>query len=417
MDRNSTALSNWRTPSVVQSANIPQPFEAWEQFRGKHVLLLQGPMGPFFRHISKHLRLHGAFVSKVNFNLSDSAYFSGSAKSYLYRGKFENWPDYLERLIVNSSINALFLFGDCRPLHQSAIDRARKLGIDIYVFEEGYLRPDFVTFEKDGVNGHSSLPREPEFYHSLETHPLPVPLPVGNVYAWGVLHSITYSVLATLFWWLTPKYRHHRDINCFRQGIIWLRGGIRRSIHTLRDRHIRTSLEGGYLPPYFLVPLQVHSDSQITHSDFRDIADFIKVVVKSFTLNAPKECILILKHHPFDRPYRDYSQLINQLRNEHKLGQRLLYVDMINLPTALRRARGTVVINSTVGLSSICHHTPTKCLGNAIYDIEGLTHQGSLDSFWFEPASVNQELAQKFRYWLRKSTQLNGSIWKELFRR
>jgi capsule polysaccharide modification protein KpsS len=387
-----------------------------ESFRGKHVLLLQGPMGPFFRHISQHLQIHGAFVSKVNFNLADSAYFAGSAKSHLYCGKIENWPDYFERLIVDSTVGAVVLFGDCRPYHQIAIDRARKLGIDIYVFEEGYLRPDFVTFEKDGVNGHSSLPRKAEFYHALETHPLPVPLPVGNVYAWGVLHSIIYSALATLFWWRCPNYRHHRDINCFRQGIIWLRGGLRRFIHAIRDRQIRTSLEEGNFPPYFLVPLQVHLDSQIAHSDFRDVTDFIKAVIESFVLNAPTECTLILKDHPLDRAYRDYSQLVNQLRNEHKLGQRLLYADVINLPSALRHARGTVVINSTVGLSSICHHTPTKCLGNAVYDIEGLTHQGSLDSFWFEPAPINQELVEKFRFWLRKSTQLNGSIWKMLFR-
>jgi capsule polysaccharide modification protein KpsS len=116
-----------------------------------------------------------------------------------------------------------------------------------------------------------------------------------------------------------------------------------------------------------------------------------------------------------DRPYSDYSVDIEALRLEHGLGERLLYVDVINLPSALRGARGTVVINSTVGLSSLMHGTPVKCLGRAIYDMPGLTHQGSLADFFQEPGSVNRELHQRFRHWLLAHNQLNGSVWSRLF--
>jgi capsule polysaccharide modification protein KpsS len=303
--------------------------------------------------------------------LADIAYFSGAAKSYFYRGSIEDWPNYLERLFAKVGIDVVVLFGDCRPYHRTAITCARRQGIDVFVFEEGYLRPDFVTFERDGVNGYSRLPREPQFYHDLDASPLPPPVMFRNNYTWGAIHSITYSVLATLFQWLSPSYTHHRDINCFRQSIVWLRGGIRRVVHTIRDRPIRTQLQAGILQPYFLVPLQVSSDSQITHSDFRDVSDFIELVIESFAHHASDATRLILKDHPLGRPYRDYSKFIEQLRNRFKLGQRLIYADVFNLPSALRQARGTVVINSTVGLSSVCHGTPTKCLGSAVYDIEG----------------------------------------------
>jgi capsule polysaccharide modification protein KpsS len=59
--------------------------------------------------------------------------------------------------------------------------------------------------------------------------------------------------------------------------------------------------------------------------------------------------------------------------------------------------------------------TPTKCLGEAIYDIPGLTHQGTLAQFWQNPGTVDRELYARFRYYLRTTNQLNGSVWTDLF--
>jgi capsule polysaccharide modification protein KpsS len=115
-----------------------------------------------------------------------------------------------------------------------------------------------------------------------------------------------------------------------------------------------------------------------------------------------------------DRPYSDYSVDIEALRLEHCLGERLIYTDVINLPAALRNARGTVVINSTVGLSSLTHGTPVKCLGHAVYDMPGLTHQGTLADFFRNPTAVDRALYKRFRHWLLAQNQLNGSVWSRL---
>jgi capsule polysaccharide modification protein KpsS len=168
------------------------------------------------------------------------------------------------------------------------------------------------------------------------------------------------------------------------------------------------------MPPYFFVPLQVHLDSQLSHSRFATVNEFIREVVTSFARHAPSDHALVLKLHPMDRPYSDYSIDVEALRLEHGLGERLLYVDIINLPAALRGARGTVVINSTVGLSSLTHGTPVKCLGTAVYDMPGLTDQRSLDDFWQHPAPVDRALYRRFRHWLLEHNQLNGSVWSRL---
>jgi capsular polysaccharide export protein len=82
------------------------------------------------------------------------------------------------------------------------------------------------------------------------------------------------------------------------------------------------------------------------------------------------------------------------------------------LPSCIRHAIGTVTINSTVGLTSIGYGIPTLTLGDAIYDIEGLTNKGtSLRKFWHQHKKPDRQRYQKFRQYLVEHTQLNGSFY------
>jgi capsular polysaccharide export protein len=84
----------------------------------------------------------------------------------------------------------------------------------------------------------------------------------------------------------------------------------------------------------------------------------------------------------------------------------------VHLPTCLKNAIGTVTINSTVGISSLFHRTPTITLGSAFYDIEGLTCQGmSLDRFWTHHKPPQQRLFQKFKSHIIEQTQITGSFY------
>lgn len=380
---------------------------------GRHLLLLQGPAGPFFARVAQQLRAAGARVTKVNFNGGEDLYYRGP-EIVKFTQPLEHWPAFFEQLATARGIHAVVLFGDCRPLHRAAIERARRLGIDVFVFEEGYLRPDFVTLEKGGVNGHSSIPREPSHFDSVQPAREPQHPPIRHAFIKSAIHTICYASAAALAQKRYPHYRHHRDIRPVAQARLWFQGTVRRAAHTLRDRALAKRLEAADMPPYFFVPLQVHLDSQLGHSPYATINQFIREVVTAFAEHAPPDHALLLKLHPMDRPYSDYSPDIEALRLEHGLGERLLYADVINLPAALRGARGTIVINSTVGLSSLTHGTPVKCLGRAVYDLPGLTHQGSLAEFFNAPAPVDRALYKRFRQWLLEQNQLNGSVWSRL---
>jgi capsule polysaccharide modification protein KpsS len=384
------------------------------ELSGRRLLLLQGPAGPFFARLAKQLRAAGAGVTKVNFNGGEDLYYRGP-DVVPYRGALDAWPDFFEALAKERQIDGIVLFGDCRPIHRAAIGRAAQLGIEVFVFEEGYVRPDFVTLERGGVNGHSSIPRDPGFYAKLRPRKERPHQPVKHAFIKSALHTICYASAVALGRNRYPLYRHHRDIRPLAQARLWWRGSVRRVVHTVRDREISARLDGRDMPPFFFVPLQVHLDSQLSHSRYATINEFIREVVTTFAQHAPQDHALILKLHPMDRPYSDYAMDIEGLRLEHGLGERLLYVDVINLPSALRGARGTIVINSTVGLSSLMHGTPVKCLGRAIYDMPGLTHQGALADFFREPGVVDSELHRRFRQWLLGQNQLNGSVWSRLF--
>ncbi|MFW5741271.1 MAG: capsular biosynthesis protein, partial [Myxococcota bacterium] len=284
----------------------------FEAFANRRVLMLQGPMGPFFWRVAKRLRALGATVTKINFNAGDHLYYRGS-EVIAYRGTFEEWSQFFEGVVRARGIEAVLLFGDCRPYHRVAIQHARGLGVDVYVFEEGYLRPDFVTLELSGVTGNSAMPRDPSFYRKLQPGPLPEPRPVGQVlpaaacYAAG--YAMTHGVLGRRY----PHYRHHRDIRPLRQGLLWARGGLRRLRNGWRDRRVDGWIESGRLTPYYVVPLQVHLDAQLRHCPFDDVEDFVREVVRSFAEHGPRQATLLVKHHPFDRPYRDYGELLTEL--------------------------------------------------------------------------------------------------------
>jgi capsular polysaccharide export protein len=124
----------------------------------------------------------------------------------------------------------------------------------------------------------------------------------------------------------------------------------------------------------------------------------------------------VIKHHPLDRGYRDYTKLIRQIRNEHALEGRLLYVHDLHLPSLLKNTIGVVVINSTAGLSALFHGAPVKVCGRAIYDICGLTFQGSLKRFWTEAETFvsDHELYRTFRRHVIRHTQVNGNFYRRL---
>ena len=371
-------------------------------------------MGPFFRHFANELQAQQIDVLKVNFNAGDAWYFRGP-ETLDYRGGLDQLPQYLEALIRERGIDGIFLFGDGRPIHRAAIEVARKLQVRVFVFEEGYLRPEWITLEEGGVNGHSSLPSDPAFYmHQPPGEDAPDPLRVGPSFGRAGWFSTVYSIALTLGFWLYPRYRHHRPLNAFAEAYRWVRGGLKKLVYTRLERGLLGSLSNARHKQFFLVAMQVHCDYQLVHSSFRDVEQFLEEVVASFAQHAPKHQLLVIKSHPMDRPYREHGALIRKLSERFGIRERVVHVHDLHLPTLLRHATGAVMINSTVGLQAVQVGTPVKVLGRAVYAMAGLTFQGTLEQFWRDPGTVDGELYKAFRSYLIRTNQANGSFYRRL---
>jgi capsular polysaccharide export protein len=383
-------------------------------FRNRNILMLQGPVGPFFARLAQDLRWAGANVHKINFNGGDLLFFPSNATSY--RGRIDAFPIFLERMCRAKRIDIIMLFGDCRPIHGGVRGVADQLGIRVEVFEEGYIRPDYITMETHGVNGHSVLPRSPIFFLNTPAPTPPKPLPIGHSMWHAGMWAFIYYFAAVMLWSMFPFYRHHRPLSWF-DGLRWVRGWFRKHWYTWKGRGLMPRLLAADAPPFFLVPLQVHNDAQVrVHSDFTGVKSFIEQVARSFAANAPKDTLLVLKHHPMDRAYSNYSLFLRSLAKAHGLRGRIVYLHDEHLPSLLARARGVITINSTTGISSIHHGCPTLALGDAIYRIDGLTASTTLDKFWTTAADhqVHRDLYRRFRDHLIYRTQINGNFYRRL---
>lgn len=378
----------------------------------RRTLLLQGPMGPFFATLANTLRAHGQSVWKVNFNGGDDRYFSGDGL-IRFTEPMDRWADRVRGLMLELRIEAIVVFGQTRTMHEIAIREARELGVTVFVFEEGYLRPDFVTLEVGGVNAESAIPRDPAFYRDLDIEPMPSPQPTGQKFVEVARQAMTYG---WAMWWERkryPHYQHHRCLHPLYESARWWRGAGRKWLHRWTERHMGAFLSAPQQHKrFFLVPLQVYNDSQILkHSPFAGVPDFIAQVLASFAEHAPLDQLLVFKHHPLDRPYNNYRQRIAELAAQHGVAHRVHYIHDQHLPTLLRHARGVVTVNSTTGLQSLYHGTPVITLGECFYAVPGMVHAGPLDKFWADPGQVNRSMFAKFRAYLVRETQLNASFY------
>ena len=291
-------------------------------------LFLQGPDGPFFSQLGARLRQEGCGVLRINFNGGD-VFDWPWPKTVLFRGRPATWPAWVEDVARQHGITDLVLFGDCRPLHRAAMDQLRPaLDVRIHVFEEGYVRPDWVTLERDGVNGHSlmchdlgRLIRE----QSRIPHCEPTVIPIGSTTAARVRFCVQHHLAMLAVCWLFPHYRTHRLHPVRIEFIGWLRRGLRlcarRKTFTRRIESVLADTR-----PMFLLPLQLDRDAQIRfHSPFANMTALIEHVIGSFVRFAPSVARLVIKNHPLDNGVTDYSRIIARAAAEQGAADRICF--------------------------------------------------------------------------------------------
>lgn len=321
-------------------------------------LMLQGPHGPFFDRLGRLLRAAGAVVWRCGFNAGDEFFWSDPKSFIRHQGSVDDWPDHLAAILDDKGVTDIVLYGDVRPIHATARRLAAARGLRVHVFEEGYLRPYWVSYERQGSNGNSVLMRIPlaQMRAALREQINEVRRPPAH---WGDMrhhkfYGAFYHFLILVANGRYRAYSGHRAIGVVQEFRLNLRRLVLAPAYNLgralQWRRLRLS---GW--PYNLVLMQLEHDSNfLGHSPFTRNAQFVRTVIDGFARAAPRHHHLIFKAHPLE---------------DGRAGNR------------------------------------------AVYDKPGLVSQQTLEKFLADPDAPDPQAYRVFRDYLLQTSQIPGGFY------
>ncbi len=386
----------------------------------RRFLFLQGPHGPFFRHLGAMLRRTGAQVWRVGFNRGDQ--FFWPREGYIpYTGPQQDWPATFDAIVTEKGITDIVLYGDTRFIHAEAVRIARDRGLVVHVFEEGYLRPWWVTYERGGSNGNSRLMELSVDQMQKAVAELEIDL-VDPPAHWGDMrHHVFYGALYhTLVMLANQRYRGflpHRDLSVRQEFGLYLRRLVLMPFHALERRvatwRVRT---GGF--PYHLALLQLEHDSSFQmHSPFTTMTEFLEVCIKGFAEGAPRHHHLVFKAHPLEDGRTRLKHDILRLATANGIRDRVHFLRGGKLARLLNDARSAVTVNSTAAQQVLWRGMPLKVFGDAVYDKPEFVSTQSLPQFFNAPTRSDTRAYRDYRHFLLETSQLPGGFYSAPGRR
>lgn len=381
-----------------------------------HVFLfLQGPHGPFFQSLGRLLNTAGATVWRVGFNSGDAAFWRDRASYIPYRGSADDWPGAIDRLLEKRAITDLVVYGDSRACHVAAIAAANRRGLRVHVFEEGYLRPYWITYERVGSNGNSRLMSlsVDQMRAALARTDAEVSLPPGH---WGDMRE--HMFYGALYHWFVmfrnrryPHFEPHRGITAHREFRLQLHRLLLLPGHALARYRATLRIRRGSFP-YHLALLQLEHDSSFqVHSPFSTTTDFLELVVSGFARGAPRHHHLVFKAHPLEDGRVPLRRHIRRLAQAHGILDRVHFVRGGKLARLLNDAASVVTVNSTAGQQALWRGLPLKTFGRSVYDKPELVSDQPLTTFFASPRRPDAAAYRDFRQFLLATSQVPGGYY------
>lgn len=391
------------------------PLHPRQMPEGRVFLLLQGPHGPFFDGLARLLRAAGSTVWRCAFNAGDEFFWSHNDSLIRHSGNPNEWPAHLDQILTRKGVTDIVLYGDVRPIHATARMAAEARGITLHVFEEGYLRPYWVTYERNGSNGHSALLEIdlPHMHATLRQSDLEIRRPPAH---WGDMRQ--HKFYGALYHFLIvaanrkyPGYRSRRALSVLEEFRLNLRRLLMSPVVNLvrAVQWHRFKRSGN---PYSLVLMQLEHDSSfLRHSKYPRNRDFVDEVIASFARSAPRHHHLLFKAHPLEDGRARNRDAIRKAAAAYGLQGRVHYFRGGKLADMLRYARSIITVNSTAAQQALWRGLPVKAMGRAVYSKPGLVSDQGLDDFFASPIPPDPTSYRIFRDYLLQTSQIPGGFY------
>lgn len=358
-------------------------------------------------------------IAKINRGLDRTQHYEKEVKSYL-----EGIREADQQFGID-----LFIVWSMRLRERTIYHYAKKHNIPIYIFEHGYFRPFTLTVDSQGINYENSLPRSSDFYLNLaydeerfrkyllspETavkneqvhkkyreicdahrlmHASPTKIKIGSrVISKLKDGSITYSI--------------RRQINKY---IIQPLGNIQvdyklQSCNRISERLISSGEQ------YIFVPFQLQTDTQtVLFSPYiktmKTLVVLMSEAVEKYNEMNEAKLKVVFKPHPMYKIKEPDMNMLEILKicEKYKYSYFNTTISTLNL---IDRSQFIVTINSTVGIEALTRGKRVMTLGQAFYNIEGITHYvdhpDKLVDGIFQTIHkpYNEKLIRHFLYYIR----------------
>jgi capsular polysaccharide export protein len=377
----------------------------------RRFLFLQGPISPFFVQLAGALRGLGHTALRINLCLGDKLFWRGPGASD-FTGTLAEWPAHIDTFLAREGITDLILLGEQRPYHRLAIAAAKARGLAVTVTDYGYLRPDWIVLERDGMGPESRFPRDPAAILALAAR-CPAP-DFAPRYAVDFARQARWDMLFHLASDLPGRFRHYESFLLHAPLPAYLGTGLRLLARGAETRAAAARLAA--LPsgaPCWLFAMQMETDYSLrAYADFPDNDSALDLAIGSFARHAGPRGQLLVKVHPLDPGLKRWRQRVMAIAGQHGAYGRVHLLDgALDADPAILACRGVVTINSTLAFRAIQLDRPVKALGRALFDIPGLAWQGPLDGFWQEAPPPDPDLAEAFLRALAACLHVRGRFY------
>lgn len=352
----------------------------------KRVLLLQGPVGPFFKKLQKHLAAHDLDVWRVAFHAGDLCY-SNIKKRINFSAGSDDWQLWLNEMLSSGQFDTIIYYGSERPAHKVARELAELYGVDAISLEEGYIRPGLITIERSRNNANSPfsglLPEGDYKFIPQKQEKINVSKSMSLI----TLHGAIYFTLRGWFATQAQKELFHRSTPILAEAFMWCRNLGRKLVGSKRNYIIIKNLLRNWNKRYYIVPLQVAADTNMKEAALGwNSVGLVASAIKSFAFEAPKNTRLVFKIHPMERGHNAITPIILSTAETYGIAERVDVIDNGSMGLLARNSAGMITINSSSGLSAIFHGAPLLILGKALFANSELATCANgnpdFDKFW-----------------------------------